>query len=85
MTVLLADIDLMILYSASRWSKEDEATTIFYPATQSTGTKTSKVVSPEWIVSSNIVHVGVLSCPCIENLQFLQPNTLLPNMGNCLS
>jgi hypothetical protein len=62
---------------------EVDATTIVYPATQSTSSLTVKEMSFGEIVAEIVVHVGILGFPYIENLQLRQAIPLFPNIGCC--
>jgi hypothetical protein len=76
---------VITLSSDSKWLKLEEAIAIVYPTAQSTGLTSVRDISPGIIVALSYVHVTARGTPCILNLQFKHPNTLLPNVGNCLS
>lgn len=81
--IWLPVIDTIFLCSASLWSKLVDATTIYYPTCQSTVSDIVRVDVFAATVVESVDHVLTRGVPYIENLHYMHPMPLFPNMGNC--
>ena len=81
--IWLPEMALIVLCSAWLWSKSVDATTIYSPTFQSTESETVKILCPGLMVAESRVQVFTLGVPYIENLHYIHPIPLFPNIGCC--